>query len=210
MNPIQEDSDSQPSPQRRIKLEHVAVFGGLVINGALIGMWLLPSATLAMVALIVLTIVILLIAIAFSQIEQVLGGLFGARFRLASGVAQGNIYIVEGTPHYRLLREKGEDGRDIIHYYVEVEGHRFEMLRDFWEMMARRDGDVRLRYLKASDDLPDTLVSIQPLDANTPPSEYRLQHVVGVGDDGELVYSEDLYDDLPDGEIVEIRRKPLG
>lgn len=208
MNPTQEDDNPQPPPYRRIRLEQVAAFGGIVIIVALFAIVLIPSWTLPAIALIVITLVIMLAALTIKRFEQVLRRFLGAGVQVATIDPQETIYILEGTPHYRFIREKREDGSDTLHYYVELEGYQFEVQGEFWQRMARQDGDVRLRYLKASERLPETLVSIQPLDETAPPSDSRLQRVIGVGDDGELVYSDDLYD-VPDGEIVEIRRKPM-
>jgi len=54
---------------------------------------------------------------------------------------------------------------------------------------------------------PPPILSLQPLDVPLPPGEAKLKHVVGVGDDGELVYDDEVSEAQETTETIEIERK---
>lgn len=54
---------------------------------------------------------------------------------------------------------------------------------------------------------PPPILSLQPLDVALPPSDAKLKHVVGVGDDGELVYDDEVSEARETTEIIEIERR---
>jgi hypothetical protein len=77
------------------------------------------------------------------------------------------------------------------------------------DKLSLTSGYVILHYMKNVPGInTPILLSIEAVAHSQPPSITELQQVVGIGNDGELIFSHELYD-VPDGEIVEIQSRVI-
>lgn len=74
------------------------------------------------------------------------------------------------------------------HYLMFVQAHSFELSKALWDSLQPHTNHVRLHYL--TDPAP-MLLSIQAVTISTAPTDEDLAQVVGIGDDGELLYRTD-------------------
>lgn len=74
------------------------------------------------------------------------------------------------------------------HYLMFVQSHSFELSKALWDSLQPHTNHVRLHYL--TDPAP-MLLSIQAVTISTAPTDEDLAQVVGIGDDGELLYRAD-------------------
>jgi len=74
------------------------------------------------------------------------------------------------------------------HYLMFVQAHSFELSKALWDSLQPHTNHVRLRYL--TDPVP-MLLSIQAVTVSAAPTDEDLAQVVGIGDDGELLYRAD-------------------
>jgi hypothetical protein len=73
-------------------------------------------------------------------------------------------------------------------YLIETPLHSFPVSKALWEQLRpQAEGDFTLHYL--TEPLV-TLLSIEPISLYEPPTDAELATVVGIGDDGELIYEE--------------------
>jgi hypothetical protein len=81
-------------------------------------------------------------------------------------------------------------------YSIVLEKKKFIVTETLWQHLHWMNQRVAAHYLDL-EPYGLLLLSIQPADVlNTSP-----ESVVGISDDGEIIYQQDLEDDLPDGEV---------
>jgi hypothetical protein len=99
---------------------------------------------------------------------------------------------------------------------VSVDGREFadRLTFDYWQLLSEDElvNGQRPFIIHYLDNWcsPPPILSMHPLDAVLPPGEAKLKRVVGVGDDGELVYADELEGEQETTEIIEIERKDRG
>jgi hypothetical protein len=74
------------------------------------------------------------------------------------------------------------------HYLMFMQAHSFELSKPLWDSLQPHTSHVRLHYL--TDPVP-VLLSIEAVTISTAPTDEDLAQVVGIGDDGELLYRTD-------------------
>ncbi len=73
-------------------------------------------------------------------------------------------------------------------YLVRTEAGSFTVTRELWEDLRNSSNHVRLYYLTYP---LVTLLSVEPIMLpSRPPTDAELANVIGIGDDGELIYEE--------------------
>lgn len=96
---------------------------------------------------------------------------------------------------------------------VKVDGLEFadRLTFDYWQLLSEDElvngqRTFIVHYLDNWCD-PPPILSMHPIGAVLPPGEAKLKRVVGVGDDGELVYADEIESAQETTEIIEIKRK---
>jgi hypothetical protein len=115
-----------------------------------------------------------------------------------AGKLQPDIRYIEGEPEFE-RRYGGRQSETI----ARLEGLSFRMSESLWEELRAIGGTMGVHYIKPI--MTPILLSIQPLPLRDVPTEADLEQVIGVSDDGELVYSDDLIDDIPDGDVRRLK-----
>jgi hypothetical protein len=111
---------------------------------------------------------------------------------------RSNIRYLEGIPHFEYRWESGE--KETV---LRLEGITLRMGEPLWNELRAIGGTMGVHYIKPI--MTPILLSIQPLPLRDVPTEADLEQVIGVSDDGELVYSDDLIDDIPDGDVRRLK-----
>ncbi len=78
----------------------------------------------------------------------------------------------------------------------------FEVAGDLWQQFRDTGGQVIAHYLETRYH-GNLLLSIQSASAI---EQTQLSEVVGISDDGEIIYETDLTDDVPDGEVRPLKK----
>jgi hypothetical protein len=96
----------------------------------------------------------------------------------------------------------------VMHFYIEglkkelymayIADQKFYLTPELWSSLHSTQGEVKAWFIDGEHPI---LISIQPYIVATTPTDEQLATVVGISDDGELVYETDLHDHVPDGEV---------
>lgn len=95
-----------------------------------------------------------------------------------------------------------EDGRGKQHNRIQIGSHSFQVGGDLWQQLRESDGQVIAYYL----DTPEygkLLLSIQNASEI---DQTQLSEVAGIGADGEIIYQDELSDDVPVDDLGPLKK----
>jgi len=113
---------------------------------------------------------------------------------IKAGEVRQDIALLVAEPDYREIQ--GEGGVTIE---LKVPGRRFEVDPALGLYLQALGGRVVCAMLTSYT--PPLLLSVAPLAVTNVPSDAELMQVVGISDDGEIIYASDLHDDVLDGDV---------
>jgi hypothetical protein len=191
------------SKSEALTIVAIAAMVVIVIAFSLSLMQNTPSPVVGLTAGIAATVILVPISISWLRVEAQLTRINN---RLRDDPASIIIHRVSGTPAFSFTEKEDRQGRVVsTQYHVEIDGHHFALDEETWRAHHRFNGTMVVNYF--DDWVFPIVISLHTTHALLSEFEEALGAVVGIGDDGELVYEADLHDDLPDGEIIELGKR---